>query len=209
LLGLAPQAVSKGIKRAISAGAKKPLLVLPGTLVASRVYAQALQASLVAALSGCYCPLSIRTFKGEAAAEPVTAIPFYWTGPNSGDVLAMSGFIKNATAIEQGRRVARDIAGGDPEAMAPPRIVEYLKEAFAGTGVVLSVVEETSVINSQFPLVAAVARASLHTPRHAPRIVRLEYNPPDAAATRQVVLVVGVLYFRIWSYHLFMVINHL
>lgn len=36
--------------------------------------------------------------------------------------------------MEEGRRVARDIGGADPERMAPPRCADYIQEAFkAGT----------------------------------------------------------------------------
>jgi len=38
--------------------------------------------------------------------------------------------INYARAVELGRVVGRDIGGGDPERMAPPRVAEYVQELF-------------------------------------------------------------------------------
>ncbi len=38
--------------------------------------------------------------------------------------------INYARAVELGRAVGRDIGGGDPERMAPPRVAEYVQELF-------------------------------------------------------------------------------
>lgn len=63
-----------------------------------------------------------------------------------------------ATAIEEGRRVARDIGGSDPERMAASRIADYLQEEFQNCpDVAISV---TDVDPHAYPLMAAVDRAA-------------------------------------------------
>jgi leucyl aminopeptidase len=102
-----------------------------------------------------------------------------------------------ATALEEGKRLARDIGGADPEAGCPEKCVEMIRESLQGvSSVALRVVEAEAEIRTAFPLFAAVARASFCVPRHRPRIVRLEYNPADGGAVdRQVYLVgKGVVY---------------
>lgn len=63
-----------------------------------------------------------------------------------------------AYAIEEGRRVCRDIAGSDPERMAAGRVVEYLREEFAKSSEVVMEVQEVS--SRAYPLMAAVNRAA-------------------------------------------------
>lgn len=41
--------------------------------------------------------------------------------------------IKYARAVELGRVVGRDIGGGDPERMAPPRVADYVYELFGSS----------------------------------------------------------------------------
>ena len=46
-----------------------------------------------------------------------------------------------AATIEEGRVVARDIGGSDPERMAPPRVEEYVREVFKGSNISVKVGE--------------------------------------------------------------------
>lgn len=188
-------AVDKGIKRAKAAGAVKPLLVLSGSVVAGAAYSKALESSLLAALAALYTPLSVRASKGEDAVEPVTDIFFLWAGPSKTDA-ELTSAAATARAIETGRRLARDLGGGDPEAMAPPRAAEYTLKALAGCpGVTVTVEADQEVIRKEYPTVHAVTRAALPVPRHHARIVRLEYTPVEGPVTKQVYLVgKGVTY---------------
>jgi len=58
------------------------------------------------------------------------------------------------------RFVTRDIGGGDPERMAPPRVEEYVRKVFAGTPVTLEVISDEKVFEKEYPLFAAVNRAA-------------------------------------------------
>lgn len=168
-------AAAKGVRRAVAAGATAPCVYLPASVAgAGGDFAHALTVALAAALGAVYAPLSVRTFKGEAAAERVGVVHFAAEGVPAG---AAAEAARVATALELGRRVAKDVGGGDPEVMAPPRCAEYVAREFAGLqGVTVSVEDDAAAIAKAYPLAAAVARASLHVPRHAPRVVRLAYE---------------------------------
>lgn len=77
---------------------------------------------------------------------------------------ASEHLLQTAWAIEEGKRVARDIGGSDPERMAAPRIVEYLKNEFAHCPEV--VLEINEVDPKQYPLMAAVNRCASGKLRH-------------------------------------------
>jgi len=82
-------------------------------------------------------------------------------------------------AIEKGRRLARDVGGPDPERMTPRNFVAYVVQTFKSHGLdkfcKFEVIDDLNVINKEYPLVSAVARASTMVPRHAPAILNMEY----------------------------------
>lgn len=90
-----------------------------------------------------------------------------------------------AIPLETALGVARDIGGGDPERMAPPRVVEYLTNIFPEDGPIkMTVINDPDVFVKDFPLFAAVDRAAQKIPRHRGQIIFLEYKPPkDACKT--------------------------
>lgn len=63
-----------------------------------------------------------------------------------------------AYALEEGRRVARDIAASDPERMAPPKVVEYLRTEFAKCPNINMEVDE--VDPKEYPLMDMVNRCA-------------------------------------------------
>ncbi|MEO0436757.1 MAG: leucyl aminopeptidase family protein [Pseudomonadota bacterium] len=91
--------------------------------------------------------------------------------------------VERATAVERGRFLVRDLAGTEPEIMAPPGFADYCMAAFAGSPVRCSVESDINSIRAEYPLLAAVARASLPVERHHPRVIRLEYKAPQARRT--------------------------
>ena len=78
-----------------------------------------------------------------------------------------------ATALETGRMLCRDLVTGGPERLTPLRFAAYCEQAFAGTGVKVSVQRDVS----SYPLLAAVARASMRVEHHKPCVVSLELVP--------------------------------
>ena len=83
-----------------------------------------------------------------------------------------------ANAIANGQYVARDLCGTEPERMAPPRFADdYCESLFEGTNISVEVISDVDEIDTQYPMLSTVARASMQVERHHPRVVKLEYVP--------------------------------
>ncbi|PRD22233.1 UNVERIFIED_CONTAM: lap-2 [Trichonephila clavipes] len=63
----------------------------------------------------------------------------------------------------EGRIMCRDIGGSDPERMAAPNVATYVKELFANTPVQVEVVDNSKIIEKEYPLLGAVNRAAKAT----------------------------------------------
>ncbi|VDM22215.1 unnamed protein product [Hydatigera taeniaeformis] len=142
-----------GVKKAVAIGCKQPLLVLGPIASAPEDAAWTegefpLLNAVLGALHALYQPLEIR----EAFPHKQTKYT------RLGVFGASESLLKVASAIEEGRRVARDIGGSDPERMAAPRIADYLQEEFHNCpNVAISI---TEVDPHAYPLMAAVDRAT-------------------------------------------------
>lgn len=163
-------AARKGVVRARDAGAVKPLLVVHASTAAQlKEFSRAVEVSLLSALAGLYEPLQAReTVKN---LEPVKELGF-WI--EKGDEEQGKTIAQVVAAMEEGRRVARDIGGADPERMAPRRCADYIQEALKSGVVKVEIVTEN--LEKDYPLLSAVARASLFVERHRPVVVRLHYT---------------------------------
>lgn len=160
-------AAAKGIIRAREAGARNPVLVVEGH-PSEPDFAQALEVAFLGACQGLWQPLEARESRGEAAIEPVESITIF--------DLAAEVDADYLSALEAGRRLARDLAGTEPERMSPPNFANYCVAALASSPVSVEVVDEQEEIRAQYPLLAAVARASQAVPRHQPRVIKLAYE---------------------------------
>ncbi len=148
------EAAQAGVGIALRAGARAPLLVVVGD--DDLRYSQALEVALMGAGHEIYRPFDV-------AGPEITL-----------GVLGLDD-VARANALENGRIAARDLCGGDPEQMAPPAFAEYCVELFADSPVQVTVLDDADTLKRDYPLLSAVARASFAVPRHAPRVVRLEY----------------------------------
>lgn len=81
-----------------------------------------------------------------------------------------------ATAIEEGRKLARDIGSGDPERMSPLKLAEYVRSACEEAGIAVEVLDDLATLQAEYPLLHAVARASIEVERHRPAVVRLVWS---------------------------------
>jgi leucyl aminopeptidase len=161
-------AAAKGLLRARDAGARRPLLFV-GTAPSRNEFAHVLEVSLVSAAGALWQPLEAREAHGETTLEPIEAIGFL--ASRSGERTA-----RRVGALESGRRLARDLGGTEPERMAPPRFAELCEQAFAGTEVKTEIVSDPDTLLAEYPMLMAVARASMPVERHRPRVIRLEYT---------------------------------
>jgi len=158
-------ASSKGIKRALSAGSKKVLLIVVP-------HAKVPNSKLVAVLGAfeaLYVPLQYR----EDVPDKATKLTELGISSSSN---TFDDFFKLAFALESGRFVARDLGGGDPERMAPPRFAQYVEQVFKDTPIEIEVIDDHSVMEKEYPLFAAVNRAANAVERHRGRIIYLTYN---------------------------------
>lgn len=165
------EAARNGVRRARDAGARAPLVVLAAPPRDAR-YVHAIHVTALEALGAPWEPLEAREARGESAVEPLERIGFL--PPTSGTFGTRDA--AEIEAVEGGLRVARDLCGTDPERMAAPRFAEYVKQCFRGLPVAVRVVTGAGV-QRDYPLVSAVARASLPVERHRPCVIRLEYEP--------------------------------
>lgn len=87
------------------------------------------------------------------------------------------------------------IGGGDPERMAPPKVVTYVENVFAKTSnIKINIISDVNVFKKDFPLFEAVNRAASSVPRHQGSIIYLEYNAPKTAKKTVILVGKGVTY---------------
>lgn len=175
------EAAQAALCRAIKAGAQKPLLVLPQSVGR---FEDAQLVALLGALHQLYVPLQLRE-DVPAKRQRFRSLGFYCQQQGA----PADRLLRLAQTLEAGRYVARDIGGGDPERMAPPRVAEYVQQAFRSGPVHVSVFDDERVFEREYPLFQAVNRAAATVKRHAGRIIFLEYKPPMRA--RKTVMLVG------------------
>ena len=168
------EAGTRAMKRALEAGAERPCLVVYGG--GEGVYLHALESATLGVLSALWCPLEAREQTRGASIEALGVVM---------NETGREGTFKTETqraqwarwisAIEAGRSVARDVAGTEPERMAPPKLAELSKRVFRDTSVEVNVIKERATLERDYPLLSAVARASQVVKRHQPCVIRLNY----------------------------------
>ncbi|RUO44906.1 M17 family metallopeptidase [Idiomarina aquatica] len=158
-------AAAKAAKMAQDAGARHPVLMLNAVNTQDERYQNAHLAAYLGVCQALYQPLEAREALGEDDIEPTK------------DVTLVGALNRDwAMALEAGKRVARDLAGTEPERMAPLRFAEYCRQAFAHTAVKVTVIDDYQQLQHEYPLAAAVGRASMDVERHRPCVIRLEYK---------------------------------
>lgn len=155
------KAAREGIAIAKAAGAIKPLLVVP-RLSDSR-FKNAQQVAALACGQELWQPLEAREAK-------LLAPSFSAIGLLNSDTHSLL-----INAAESGRVLARDLCGTDPERMSAIGFAQYCVNAFTGSGLTVSVVDELEQLKHDYPLLSAVGRSSFGVERHHPRVVKLEY----------------------------------
>lgn len=174
------EASAAAVARAVQAGASQPLLAV--AVPEGARFARTLEVCALGAAATAWEPLEAR--EAPARRAPATQL-------RKLSVLNLSGQAAQwASALEAGREVCRDLVTGGPERLAPLRFAEYCEEAFAGTGVKVKVQKDVS----GYPLLAAVARASMQVERHRPCVVSLELVPEGPVTRTMLFAGKGVTY---------------
>jgi leucyl aminopeptidase len=153
-------AAARGMLVARDAGAERPLLWVFG---ATR-FPHADASALLAALGALWEPLEARE-----AGRTQSVVRVGLIGPRAADV------VRQVRALENGRSLARDLCGTEPERMRPEAFAAEVVDAFADSQVAVHAIEDLDTLGYQYPLLTAVARASLAVERHRPRVISLDY----------------------------------
>ncbi|WP_192021404.1 M17 family metallopeptidase [Shewanella sp. WPAGA9] len=164
------KAAREGLAIAKSAGAVKPLLVVNQQNQSRYQYAQ--QVSALACGQELWQSLELREVtqaEGQSIQASVTEIGLL-TSQSEGH-----SFSDLINAVEAGKILTRDLCGTEPERMAAPAFADYCVDAFTGSGLSVSVIEEQEELERDYPLLCAVGRASFSVQRHQPRVVKVEY----------------------------------
>jgi len=176
------EAAEAGVKRALAAGARAPLLLVQGQLPGGDAKS-AQRAGLLGALAATYVTLEMR----EAVKEKAKKVDYV-------GYLGSAEDAEYAERIEAGRYVARDIGGSDPERMAPPRVEEYVKEVFSGTNIKIEVEKGQGHLEVNYPCMAAVNRAASVIERHDGRLIWLTYKPEGTVKKTVYLVGKGITY---------------
>jgi len=179
------EAASRGIQRARDAGAKAVLLVLqpsPKTSSGQSDYSHAATIAALGACGGLWQPLEARRDLGQKNVEPVQKLGVTVLGGEFSSKAA-----KWVAAVHEGMRLTRDLAGTNPELMAPLKFAAYVQAACKGSAVKVTVNKDKARLEKGYPLLMAVARSSMAVARHRPCVVRMEYKP-KGKITRTILL---------------------
>lgn len=181
------RAAKKGVERALKAEFKKIAIVVPS----SPQMKHGELSTVLGALAALYVPIQFR----ETSAENVSRIDQLIVTSYGGNSQQLKQLIETALSLGSALNVARDIGGGDPERMAPPRVADYVIEAFANSAnIKLNVISDQDLLARDYPLFGAVNRASRLVQRHQGRIIFLEYVPPKPSRRTLMLVGKGVTY---------------
>lgn len=176
------EAAGKGLKRALKAKFKSPLLIVNS----NSVFPNCDLVTILGALEALYINIQYR----EDCPDKSPKVKNLGVWSSSYDKLLKT--VELAKSLENGRIVARDIGDSDPERMTPIRALEYVKEAFPeGCGVTLASHDKTDTLAQMYPLYGAVNRAASVIERHQGRVVFLHYDPPEGSVVTDSILLVG------------------
>lgn len=177
------RSAKKGIERALKGGFKKPAIVLPSF----PKFQNAELSSFLGALAALYVPIQFR----EADPANVHRVEQLFVTSTK---QKLSELISKAISLESALFISRDIGGGDPERMAPPKVAVYVEKAFSSSVIKVEVISDQDKIEREFPLFGAVNRATKAVPRHQGRIIFLEYVPPKPSRKTLMLVGKGVTY---------------
>ncbi|KAI8098450.1 uncharacterized protein BX664DRAFT_287936 [Halteromyces radiatus] len=196
-------AAFEGGKRALEAGFVKPLICFadPPTPESqpslnwtfdeqTNDYQHYLEVTMLGFLEAAYEPIDVRDYhaKKNTSIKNFEQLGFVVDSLQQ-DTITL---IQKVEAIEQGRRVAKDIGSPDPEQMSPIQIVKYLESTFKNANnIKMTVIDDIDTIKKEYPLAHAVSRASLVVPRHHPRFVHFEYKSSDQSNVKENLYFVG------------------
>ena len=180
----------KAVAMAKANGATRPVLLVHNQPILDRKgkphsdFKHHVESALLGALQEIYTPLQAKHFSASLQAIPQIAVKF--TSP------ADKSILEYVSAVEQGKILARDMGGADPEFMSPLNCASHILEVFKEhPHISVSIEKDPDVLLKEYPLLHAVARCSLVVPRHHPVVVKLVYKSENQAAVKENLFLVG------------------
>ena len=192
-------AASRAIKRLRQAGAKnfrRPLLLVPEPVVDASVtdplqnYSRHVEVAILGALRELHDSLHVREGADYATEEKIEALGVAATGAGA-SATVVEDAIAFASAVEEGRRLARDVGGSDPERMTALRAAKHISQFFENSPVTCQLATDPTELEREYPCLMAVARASMTVPRHQPCVVTLQYRSPEPSAVEEHLFFIG------------------
>ncbi|OBZ87341.1 putative aminopeptidase W07G4.4 [Choanephora cucurbitarum] len=149
-------------------------------------YKHFLEVTMLGVLEANFEPIDVRQ-NAPAKVKSMDRIGFLASTVGSQEKL-----IQRVSAIEAGRRMAKDIGNPDPEIMSPINIAKYIQEEFKNVdNIKVTIIDNVDEIKKNYPLAHAVTRASLAVERHHPRFIHFEYTSPDQSKVKENLYFVG------------------
>jgi len=179
------------MKRVIDAGIRRPIFYFAtepsnqdGTF--NQEFINFKQVTILGALSELYIPLEAREYfkKNNSDITDIGVI----SENESEDINEQLAIVE---AYQEGRQLAQDIGGLSPERGNPLQCAEIIKSVFKGTSVEVNIIKDYSIIEKEYPLMAAVGRSSSSVEKHTPCIVKLTYKSPDQSQVKDNLFFVG------------------
>ncbi|KAJ1553841.1 Cytosol aminopeptidase, catalytic domain, partial [Nowakowskiella sp. JEL0078] len=174
----------KAIVKAVSCGSKNPVLWVSGGDLGD--FKRVLEIALLGIFQEIYIPLQAREWGVKLSLESI------------GVVGVEQSLLNKVIAIEVGKVLARDIGGADPERMAPKKcagivvtLKEIIRKEFENTGFGVEIVYDFEVLKSEYPLLAAVSRASMPVSYHQPCVIKLEYRSNQQELVEENLFLIG------------------
>ncbi|XP_012945504.1 probable cytosol aminopeptidase [Aplysia californica] len=174
-------------RRAVQAGAKRPILVCQAPPGRSG-YISACMFAAFGVLQETYVPLSVR---GNGSPSLLESVTLYADGSYPVELFTTGARI--AAAVESGKIVARDICGADPERMNPAQAADYIRQAFNNSGAKLTAYSPDQM-EQAMPLTRAAIRASSSVDRFAPQGVQLGFDGPGVINRTLLLMGSGITY---------------
>ena len=158
-------AAFKGVKRALKAGAKNPLVVLPSSngLKAYNLFDAAVVLGAYYAVYVVFIRLQNHLIQNRlmfCLLKPLEIREAIPTKAKKLDSINFANFeakerslstYRLANAIESGLSVARDIGGSDPERMSAPNVAQYVQQLFEKSPVKVNVISDSKTLEKEFP----------------------------------------------------------
>ncbi|KAK5964908.1 Aminopeptidase, partial [Trichostrongylus colubriformis] len=144
-------AAKNGVKLALSAGMKSPLLVT----VPHSNYPNAELVSALGALTPLYTPLNVREEEEPNKFERLGLLP-----------IGSNHLVELVEAFDASFTVCRDVGETGPERMSPPKVADYIRAVFDNGKINVEITDNQDEIQKEYPMMAAVNRAANNVKDH-------------------------------------------